>query len=131
MLCHPVLLGCVGSLSESFTELTLGLGREPRTAVSGDGHGGDTEGLPSVRRQRTDPVRARLRPAALALQRLWAAVHPHDAARQAGSDEARGDHALLHGPVPERDWERDRQAAGRVGAERAALGARPCAQSLP
>ena len=35
--------------------------------------------------------------------------------------------ALLHGPVAERD----RQAAGRVGAERAALGMRPRARALP
>jgi len=54
----------------------------------------------------------------MALQGLRPAVHPHRAARHAGGGEARGGGPLLRGPVAERD----RQAPGRLGAERHALG---------
>ena len=63
----------------------------------------------------------------MALQGLRPAVHPHHAARHAGGDEAGGGRALLRRPVAERD----RQAAGRLGAERDALGQGPCAAPLP
>ena len=73
-----------------------------------------------------DPAGARVRPAAVALQGLRAAVHAHGGTRQAAGGEGRGGLALLHGPV----LERGRQAAGRVGAGRDALGARACAHAL-
>src|SRR4051794_28025616 len=65
-------------------------------------------------------------------QRWWCkgcrpAVHPHRPARQAGRDEAGGGRPLLHRAVAERD----RQAAGRLGAERHALGQGPRPEASP
>src|SRR5215207_1820878 len=94
---------------------------------TGGGHARASFSLPCLRRKRADQVRPRLRPAALALQGLRPAVHPHRAPRQAGGDEAGGDRALLHGPVAERG----RQAPGRLGAEHHALGQGSCAAPLP
>jgi insertion element IS1 protein InsB len=68
-----------------------------------------------------------LRPATVALQGLWAAVHPHHPARQAGGSEGRRGRALRHGPVAERG----RQTPGRFGAERDALDQGPRPSALP
>src|SRR4051812_29347727 len=84
-------------------------------------------GLPGLRWGGADPLGSRLRPAALALQGLWAAVHPHRAARQAGGEEAGGGGPLLNRPVAARD----RQAAGGVGPERAAVGRASCKGARP
>jgi insertion element IS1 protein InsB len=83
--------------------------------------------LPGLRRRGVGQVGPRLRPAALALQGLRATVHPHHPARQAGGDEAGGGGPLLCWPIDERD----RQAPGRLGAERHALGQGPRAAPLP
>ena len=110
-----------------FTELTLGLARgdgEPR--IGGD-HVREARGLSGLRWDRADQVRPRLRPATVALQGLWAAVHPHHTARQVGGDEGRRGRALLHGPVAECD----RQTPGCFGAERDALGQGPRPAALP
>jgi insertion element IS1 protein InsB len=80
-----------------------------------------------LRWNRADQVGPRLRPAALAVQGLRTAVHAHHAARQASRDEAGGGGPLLCGPVAERG----RQAPGRLGAERHALGQGPRAAPLP
>ena len=93
----------------------------------GGGDGGTSGSLPGLRRSGAGQVGPRLRPAALAVQGLRAAVHPHHAARQARGDEAGGGRALLRRPVAERD----RQAPGRLGAERHALGQGPRPGSLP
>src|SRR3954454_19614836 len=110
-----------------FTELTL----DPAEGRGKTRVGGDRDGasgcLPGLRRGGADQVRPRLRPAALALQGLRPAVHPHHPARQAGRDEAGGSGPLLHRAVAERD----RQAAGRLGAERDALGQGPRPGALP
>ena len=63
----------------------------------------------------------------MAVQGLRPAVHAHHAARQARGDEARGGEPLLRRPVAERG----RQAPGRLGPERDALGQGPRAASLP
>ena len=83
--------------------------------------------LSGLRRDRADQVGPRLQPTTLAVQGLWAPVHAHRAARQAGDDEAGGGRALLHGAVAERD----RQTPGRLGAERHALGQGPRPRPLP
>ena len=84
-------------------------------------------GVPGVRRERADKVRPRLRPATLAVQGMRAAVHPHHPARHAAGDEAGGGRPLLRRPVAERD----RPAAGRLGAKRDALGQGSRPGSLP
>jgi IS1 family transposase len=95
--------------------------------IGGGGDVGTPGSLPGLPRDRPDQVGPRLRPAALAVQGLRPAVHPHHTARQAGRDEASGGEPLLHGPVDERD----QQAPGRLGAERHALDQGPCAAALP
>src|SRR5829696_4410860 len=110
-----------------FTELTSALAEGHGEPRSGGGHVRASHSLSRVRRGHADQVRPRLRPAALVLQGLRAAVHPHHPARQAAGDEAGGGRALLRRPVAQRD----RQAAGRLGAERDALGQGPRPGPLP
>src|SRR3954447_4203686 len=57
----------------------------------------------------------------MAMQGSRPAVHPHHAARQAGRGKARGGGPLLRGAFAQRH----RQAPGRLGAERHALGQGP------
>src|SRR3954451_8717007 len=83
--------------------------------------------MPGLLRERIDQVGPCLLSAALALQGLWAAVHPYHPARQAGGAEAACDRTLLPGPVDERRS----QAHRRLGANHAALGARACPPALP
>jgi IS1 family transposase len=95
--------------------------------IDGGGDVGAPGSLPGLPRDRPDQIWPRLRSAALAVQGLRPAVHPHHAARQAGRDQARGGEPLRHGPFNERD----QQAPGRLGAERHALDQGPCAAALP
>src|SRR5688500_15851605 len=71
--------------------------------------------MPGLFRERADQARPCLSPAALAVQGLRAAVHPHRAARQAGPADALYYRVLLSRPVDERGG----QAYGRLGAEHA------------
>jgi IS1 family transposase len=112
---------------EGFTGLMLGLAEGHGKPSIGDDRVRASFGLPGLRRGHTDQVRPRLRPATLAMQGLRATVHPHHPAREAGRDEARGGEPLLHRIVAERD----RQAAGRLGAERDAPGQGPRPGALP
>src|SRR4051794_24486097 len=110
-----------------FTELTLDPAEwHGKTRVGGD-RDGASGCLPGLRRGGADQVGPRLRPAALAVRGLRPAGHAHHPARQTGGDEGRRGRAVLHRPVAERD----RQAPGRLGSERDALGQGPRPGALP